>query len=110
MAFEKTGIHVGLNAGFIVTKPKVAHDAFRKNTSHRKGKLHARVNAVRQIVNEIAGLSPYERKMVENLRMGDRLKDKKAVKMARARLGTQRRATLKRDQMNAVIAAQRKKA
>ena len=97
MAFEKTGIHVGLNHGFIVTKPKVAHNAFRKNKSHRKGKLHARVQAVRNIVNEIAGLAPYERKMLECIRTGDRLKEKKAVKMARARLGTQRRAQLKRD-------------
>ena len=65
---------------------------------------------MRQIVAEIAGLAPYERKIIENLRIGDRLKEKKAVKMARKRLGSQRRALIKRDQMQSVIAQQRKKA
>ncbi len=65
---------------------------------------------MRQIVAEIAGLAPYERKIIENLRIGDRLKEKKAVKMARKRLGSQRRALIKRDQMLSVIAQQRKKA
>ena len=100
---------VGLNKGFIVTKPAVRHDAFKKSKSHRKGKLHARVQAVRKVVHEICGLAPYERKMVENIRSGVPAKEKRAVKMARARLGQHKRALHKRDQMIAVIAAQRKK-
>lgn len=91
------------------TKPKVRHDAFKKNTSHRKGRLHARVAAVRKVVAEIAGLAPYERKMIENIRSGVPVKEKRAVKMARARLGQHKRALNKRDQMIAVIAAQRRK-
>lgn len=106
---KKTGLFVGLNHGFIVTKPKIAHDKHKENKSFRKGRLHSRVAAVRKVVFEIAGLAPYERKMVENIRSGMPAKEKRAVKQARARLGQHGRALKKRDQMMAVIAAQRKK-
>ena len=47
--------------------------------------------------------------MIENLRTQIPAKEKKAVKMARSRLGQHGRAIKKRDQMQAIIAAQRKK-
>ena len=107
---QKSGVHVGLNKGFIVTKVKGATDAHKNQKSYRKGKLHPRVAAVRAVVNEICGLAPYERKMLEMIRTGNQKKEKSAVKQARRRLGSQRRAQAKRDQMIAVIAAQRKRA
>ncbi len=110
MAFAKTGLFVGLNHGFIVTKPKTHHDSHKIAKSHRKGRLHPRVAAVRQVIQEISGLAPYERKMLEMIRTGVQKKEKLAVKLARKRLGSQRRANAKRDQMVAVIAAQRKRA
>ena len=97
MAFAKTGLFVGLNHGFIVTKPKTAHDSHKIAKSHRKGRLHPRVAAVRQVINEISGLAPYERKMLEMIRTGVQKKEKLAVKLARKRLGSQRRANAKRD-------------
>ena len=107
---EKSGVFVGLNHGHIVTKPKVANDAFRKQKSHRKGKSHTRVKFVRQVIAEVAGLAPYERKMIEMIKTGIPQKEKRAVKLARAKLGGLKRAQRKRDNMLSVIAAQRKRA
>ena len=47
--------------------------------------------------------------MIECIRTQIPVKEKKAIKMARARLGQHGRALKKRDQMAAVIAAQKKK-
>ena len=104
---SKTGIFVGLNKGFIVTKPKVS--SRKSKPVARKGKLGKRVALVREVIREVAGLAPYERKMMEMIRTGVASKEKKAVKLARARLGTHHRAQLKRDEINDLIRAQRKK-
>ena len=105
----KSGYFVGLNHGHIVTKPKEHPNHRRVNTSHRKGRASKRVTAIRSIVQEIAGFSPYERKMIEMLRTGDATKEKKALKMARHKLGRQFRARRKLDNMGAVLKAQRSK-
>lgn len=86
----KTGLFVGLNKGFIVSKPKV--NTRKLKISYRKGTLNTRVAFVREVVREIVGLNPYEKKMIELIRTGNSSKEKKAVKMARQRLGTHRRA------------------
>jgi len=105
---ERTGMFVGLNKGFIVTKPAVANAAFRATKSHRKGRLHPRVQGVRQVIAEICGLTPFERKMVELIKTGTVSKEKRAVKLARRKLGSQKRANAKREQITAVIMAQKK--
>ncbi len=104
---SKSGIFVGLNHGFIVTKPKV--NLKKQRPSTRKGRLGKRVAVVREIIREVAGLAPYEKKMMEMIRTGVASKEKKAVKLARARLGTHKRAQKKRDEINELIRAQRKK-
>ena len=106
---QRTGIFVGLNKGFIVTKPKDGDAAFRKTKSHAKGRIQNRVKAVREVISEICGLSPFERKMLELIKTGVVSKEKRAVKLARRKLGGQKRANNKRDQINKVIMAQRKK-
>merc|ERR1719183_1891202 len=106
---QRTGIFVGLNKGFIVTKPKDGDAAFRKHKSHAKGRLVPRVKAVREVVAEICGLSPFERKMVELIKTGIVSKEKRAVKLARRKLGTLKRAKAKKDQMDRVIMAQKRK-
>lgn len=58
---------------------------------------------------EVSGLAPFERKMVEMMKTGIPAKDKRALKLARAKLGGHGRAMRKREQMNAVIQAQRKR-
>lgn len=104
---SKSGIFVGLNKGFIVTKPKV--NTHKAKPSRRKGTLGKRVAMVREIMREVSGLAPYERKMMEMIRTGVASKEKKAVKLARRRLGTHHRATKKRDDINELIRAQRRK-
>ena len=77
--------------------------------TYRKGALGKRVALVREVVREVAGLAPYERKMMEMIRTGVAAKEKKAVKLARRRLGTHHRAQHKRDEINDMIRAQRRK-
>ena len=77
--------------------------------SHRKGRLHPRVKAIRAVIDEIAGLAPYERKMMEMIKTGNQKKEKNSVKQARRRLGSQKRALAKKDQIVAYIVAQRKR-
>ena len=105
----KSGLFVGLNHGFVVTKPQQAPNACKAKKSLRRGKLHKRVKAVREVVREVCGLAPYERKMCELIRTGDSKKEKKSIKIAKKRLGSQRRANLKKAQMEAVIKASKGK-
>ena len=104
---SKSGLFVGLNKGFVVTKPKVNTKKTRPST--RKGRLGKRVTMVREVIREVCGLAPYEKKMMELIRTGEASKEKKAVKMAKRRLGTQGRANAKRDDIQRIISAQRKK-
>ena len=62
---QKTGMSVGLNKGFVITKPADKPSAFRKQKSGRKGRIHPRIEAVREVIAEICGLMPFERKMLE---------------------------------------------
>ena len=104
---SRTGLFAGLNKGFIVTKPKV-HPK-RGKPAYRKGKLGKRVALVREVIREVSGLAPYERKMMEMIRTGVASKEKKAVKLARRRLGTNTRAQRKREEINEMIRAHKKK-
>ncbi|PSS27732.1 hypothetical protein M430DRAFT_131550 [Amorphotheca resinae ATCC 22711] len=97
---ERTGLHVGLNKGHKtearVVKPRV---------SRTKGHLSKRTAFVREIVKEVAGLAPYERRVIELLRNS---KDKRARKLAKKRLGTFGRAKAKVDELQRVIAESRR--
>ncbi|EXJ65401.1 60S ribosomal protein L36 [Cladophialophora yegresii CBS 114405] len=97
---EKSGLIVGLNKGHKVTpltpKPRI---------SRRKGALSKRTAFVREIVKEVAGLAPYERRVIELLRNS---KDKRARKLAKKRLGTYGRAKRKVDELTRVIAEARR--
>ena len=92
---NKTGIFVGLNKGHIISRP--AKQLWKKRPVTLKGKSSKRAKAVREIIREVAGFSPLEKKMLELIRTGVASKEKKAVKVARQKLGTHRRATLRRD-------------
>jgi large subunit ribosomal protein L36e len=99
-ATEKSGIIVGLNKGHkvtpLTTKPRI---------SRTKGHLSKRTAFVREIVKEVAGLAPYERRVIELLRNS---KDKRARKLAKKRLGTFGRAKRKVDELQQVIAEARR--
>ncbi|THY45032.1 hypothetical protein D6C97_08748 [Aureobasidium pullulans] len=73
--------------------------------SRTKGHLSKRTAFVRDIVKEVAGLAPYERRVVELLRNS---KDKRARKLAKRRLGTFGRAKRKVDEMTNYIAESRR--
>lgn len=69
---------VGLKKGHKVTKlPKVARP------SRRRGFLSKRVKFVRDLVREVCGQAPYEKRMLELLKVQ---RDKRALKFAKKRV------------------------
>ncbi|KAL5716004.1 60S ribosomal protein L36A [Ranunculus cassubicifolius] len=54
-----------------------------------KGKTSKRVVFVRNVIREVAGFAPYEKRITELLKVG---KDKCALKVAKRKLGTHKRA------------------
>ncbi|EEY19860.1 60S ribosomal protein L36 [Verticillium nonalfalfae] len=98
----RTGLAVGLNKGHKTT-PRVA----KPRISSQKGRISKRTNFVREVVREVSGLAPYERRVIELLRNS---KDKRARKLAKKRLGTFGRAKSKVDELQRVIAESRRAA
>jgi len=93
---------IGLQKGHKVTKNKQ-----NPRPSCRKGKLTKRAKFVRDVTREVVGYAPYEKRIVELLRVG---RDKRALKFSKKRLGTHLRGKRKREEMQGVIAQQRKAA
>ncbi|GAB4835897.1 60S ribosomal protein L36-3 [Ancistrocladus abbreviatus] len=81
--------------GHIVTKKESA-----PRPSDRKGKTSKRVHFVRNLIREVAGFAPYEKRITELLKVG---KDKRALKVAKRKLGTHKRAKKKREEMSNVL-------
>ncbi|KRW99837.1 hypothetical protein PPERSA_10956 [Pseudocohnilembus persalinus] len=84
----------GINKGFVVTK--LEGKQVRSRPVRRKGTLGKRVQTIRELIREVTGLSPYEKRMVELIKVGGQKELKKALKFAKARLGTHRRGLRKR--------------
>ncbi|XP_071503846.1 large ribosomal subunit protein eL36-like [Diadema setosum] len=91
---------VGLSKGHKLTKNTAVKKAKRKGINK-----HAKF--VRDVVREVTGFSPYERRCMELLKVG---KDKKALKFCKKRLGTLGRGRRKREELTGILAAQRKAA
>jgi large subunit ribosomal protein L36e len=91
---------VGLNKGHKVTK-----NPQKPRPSRRKGRLSKRVKFVRDLVQEVCGFAPYERRAMELIKIG---KDKKTLKFIKKRIGTHRRAKRKRDNLITAVQQQRK--
>merc|ERR1712032_1557355 len=94
------GIAVGLEKGHAVTKRTL-----KPRPSRRKGIKGKRVGMIRELISEVVGLAPYEKRLCELLKVG---KDKRALKVAKKKLGTHLRAKTKREQMQAVLRKSRK--
>ncbi|GIY21310.1 60S ribosomal protein L36 [Caerostris darwini] len=95
-------ICVGLHKGHKVTK-----NVQKPRPSRRKGKLTKHARFIRDIVREVCGFAPYEKRTMELLRVS---KDKRALKFCKKRLGTHLRAKRKREELSNVLIAQRKAA
>ncbi|KAM0903203.1 hypothetical protein ACQ4PT_018800 [Festuca glaucescens] len=91
----KSGLFVGINKGHVVTKRELA-----PRPSDLKGKGTKRVHFVRNLIREVAGFAPYEKRITELLKVG---KDKRALKVAKRKLGTHKRAKKKREEMSSVL-------
>ena len=101
-AAEKSGIAIGMNErGHVTTKREL-----KPTPSYRKGKLQKRVQFVREIVKEVVGLAPYEKRVVELLKVG---KEKRALKLLKAKLGTHKRGKAKREKLQEELRKQRMK-
>ncbi|KAL8166480.1 hypothetical protein V2J09_007979 [Rumex salicifolius] len=90
-----SGLIVGLNKGHIVTRKELP-----ARPSDRKGKTSKRIHFVRNLIREVAGFAPYEKRITELLKVG---KDKRALKVAKRKLGTHKRAKKKREEMSNVL-------
>ena len=55
---------------------------------------------MRSLIREVAGFAPYEKRITELLKVG---KDKRALKVAKRKLGTHKRAKKKREEMSNVL-------
>jgi large subunit ribosomal protein L36e len=97
----KSGIACGLQSGH-QTQPL----QLKQKPSQQKGVLRKRTKFVRDLVREVVGFAPYEKRVMELLKNS---KDKKAKKLAKKRLGTLRRAKHKIDDLSAVIQESRMK-
>ncbi|RPA86807.1 60S ribosomal protein L36 [Ascobolus immersus RN42] len=102
MAKERSGIIVGPNKGHKVT-PRES----RVRISRTKGRISKKTAFVREVVKEVAGLAPYEKRVIELLRNNA---DKRARKLAKKRLGAFGRAKKKVDELTNVIAESRRTA
>ena len=94
---NKSGLFVGMNKGMTKTLP--AKQAWKTRPVLTKGRITKRVLAVRELIREVAGFSPMEKRMLEMLRTGVQAKEKKAIKHCRQKIGTHRRATLKKNEL-----------
>ncbi|KAJ2146319.1 ribosomal protein L36 [Coemansia sp. RSA 678] len=97
----KSGIAHGATAGHVTAlrelKPRAANS---------KGNNHSKHNVfVRDLIREVVGFAPYERRIMELLKNS---RDKRARKLGKKRLGTLRRSKKKIDELSNVLAAARR--
>lgn len=74
-----------------------------------KGRIGKRTKAVRQIISQVAGISGYEKRVIEYLKAGSLKDTKRALKVTKKALGTHRRAKIKRENLMNFIRAQQAK-
>ena len=86
---------MGLNKGLEVTRNKLA-----PRPSDCKEKTSKKVSFLRSLIREVARFAPYEKRITKLLKVG---MDKHALKVARSKLGRQKRAKKKREEISSVL-------
>ncbi len=77
------GVAVGLKKGHVVTKrDKVVRP------SNTKGRISKRTKMVRELIGEVAGLSPYEKRLLDMLKTGGASSEKRMYKYAKRRVSS----------------------
>ncbi|KAI8810235.1 60S ribosomal protein L36 [Cladochytrium replicatum] len=96
----KSGVAVGLNKGHVVSTRELA-----QKPSYRKGHQSKRTKFVRDLVREVVGFAPYERRLMELIRVS---KDKRARRLAKKKLGDFGRGKKKVDELTTIIQESRR--
>merc|ERR1711966_241352 len=102
---DSTGLAVGLKKGFLVEKCPASTKSRPRPSRERKQGKH--VKFVREVIRELAGMSPLERRAVELLKNG---RDKRVLKLCKKRLGTHKRAKAKREACQILLRQTQRKA
>eukprot|EP01116_Phalansterium_solitarium_P020345 TRINITY_DN597_c0_g1_i1.p1 TRINITY_DN597_c0_g1~~TRINITY_DN597_c0_g1_i1.p1 ORF type:complete len:132 (-),score=26.54 TRINITY_DN597_c0_g1_i1:93-437(-) len=87
---------VGLKKGHVVTKK----DAKKDRPSRKKAVKGKRFILVKEVIREVAGYAPYERRVMELLRNG---LEKRAMRLARKKLGSHSRAKRKQSELSDAV-------
>ncbi|XP_018310656.1 60S ribosomal protein L36 [Mycetomoellerius zeteki] len=108
---------VGLNKGHKTTKirvSKIKNIPAKERTktvcvrpSRIKGRQTKHSKFVRDLIREVTGHAPYEKRAMELLKVS---KDKRALKFLKRRLGTHIRAKRKREELGNILVQMRKAA
>ena len=102
----KSGVFVGRNHGTVTKAP--AKQAWKTRPVTRKGKVSKRSSAIRSVIREVVGWNPFEKRAMELIRTGVQIKEKKARKLCRNKLGTHKRSVNKMAELNKAIDAARR--
>ena len=81
---SSTGIAVGLKKGYPVEKRVAA-----VRPSQKKGTISKRTKMVRDLVGEVVGLAPYEKRLMDMLKTGGTSAEKRMYKYAKRRVSYQ---------------------
>jgi len=65
------------------------------------------VKNIRELIRDVVGSAPYEKRLMELLKVG---RDKRALKLAKRKLGTHGRGKRKREEMGDLLKRMEKKA
>jgi large subunit ribosomal protein L36e len=100
---------VGLRKGHRTTKIRVGKTKQDKKHTIRPSRLKGiqtkHTKFVRDLIREVCGHAPYEKRAMELLKVS---KDKRALKFLKRRLGTHIRAKRKREELSNILTQMRK--